>query len=115
MRERAVRRNRLCLTRLPEAPDTQSDADLLATVNELLSSIDCKAKAISAYRVGRKPGSYADKVAPMGVKTRPIIVTMPTWDDKYKRLASGSAEDRVLGDYKARPARPAGGGTTETV
>jgi hypothetical protein len=33
----------------------------------------------------------------------------------YKRLASGSVEDRVLGDYKARPARPAGGGTTETV
>jgi hypothetical protein len=86
MRERAVRRNRLCLTRLPEAPDTQSDADLLATVNELLSSIDCKAKAISAYRVGRKPGSYADKVAPTGVKTRPIIVTMPTWDDKIEVL-----------------------------
>jgi hypothetical protein len=58
-RERAVRRNRLCFTRLPEAPETQSDVDLLATVNEILSSLGCKAKAIFAQRVGRKPGSYA--------------------------------------------------------
>lgn len=85
-RERTARRNRLCFTRLPELPDTQSDVDLLETVNQVLSSIGCKAKAISAQRVGRKPGSYADKVERTSVRTRPIIVTMQTWDDKIEVL-----------------------------
>ncbi len=64
-----------------------------------------RAAAQTLYKSG-----YKDSKNPGG-----NLSTRPTRRYQYKRLASGSAEDRMLGDYKARPARPAGGGTTETV
>jgi hypothetical protein len=64
-----------------------------------------RAAAQTLYKSG-----YKDSKNPGG-----NLSARPTRRYQYKRLASGSAEDRVLGDYKARPARPAGGGTPETV
>jgi hypothetical protein len=55
-------------------------------VNDALSAIGCSAKAIYAERVGRKPGSFADRVAPIPQRSRPIVVTMANWADKLEVL-----------------------------